>query len=174
MRPFVVVPIAVVVAATAAAAQPVVDTIPIPKPQPILRHAFAFFTGVSTVMDSDETGVTISPTYRFRLTRRLAVGPIVGASFYPRRHTYQAAVAFHALPKSRVTAFVAPGVEITRPVKDDETDRDLVDEKTSPEVRVGFHIQLFRFGGVWLSPELTIDYGRTTETVVGLSIDRIF
>src|SRR5688572_7579265 len=103
VRAFVAIPCCVALVATSAVAQSG-ESVPMPpRPKPPTRHVISVYTGFSTVMDSDETGFTVSPSYRFRLTRRFAVGPIGAAGFFDRRTTYLALLGLYALPKAPVS-----------------------------------------------------------------------
>ena len=131
------------------------------------RQSLSLFLGATASPARHETAITIGPRYRYRLTRQLALGPILEMTCYQSEtSTVFLGGAFLRLFRG-MELTVAPGIEwvtATADVVEPMVERGLFTSR----VGVGYDIAMRR--GFVLSPEAAVNLGSGVATgVYGLT-----
>jgi hypothetical protein len=131
------------------------------------RQSLLLFLGATASPARHETAMTIGPRYRYRLTRQLALGPILEMTGYrSETSTVFLGGAFFRLYR-RMELTVAPGIEwvtATADVVEPMVERGLFTFRAG----VGYDVAMRR--GFVLSPEAAVNLGSGVATgVYGLT-----
>lgn len=131
------------------------------------RHLITLFAGAAASSERHETAVVIGPTYKFQLTRRVAVGPVIEMTCYRTETSTLALAGVFLRPFRAMEMTLAPGVEwITATVDSDES----VVERGTFAFRVGLGYRLLMQRGYSVVPQAAVNVGSgVVTTMYGLA-----
>ena len=125
------------------------------------RHLLSLFVGAAASSERHETAVTIGPTYRFLLTNRLAVGPILEMTCYRSETSTLAFGGVFLSPYRGIELTLAPGIEWITATADAS---DSVVERGELAFRLGIGYQLQMPRGYSVSPAAAVNLGSGVAT----------
>jgi hypothetical protein len=125
------------------------------------RHLLSLFVGAAASSGRHETAVTVGPTYRFLLTSRVAVGPILEMTCYRSETSTLAFGGLFLTPYRGIELTLAPGIEWITATADAS---DSVVERGEPAFRLGLGLKLPMPRGYSVSPTAAANVGSGAAT----------
>ena len=123
----------------------------------------SLFAGAASSSQRHETAIVIGPTYKFQLTHRVAVGPVLEMTCYRTETSTLALGAVFLSPGRAIEMTLAPGIEwITATVDSDES----VVERGIFAFRMGLGYQLPMAHGYSMVPQASVNVGSGAATAM--------
>jgi hypothetical protein len=136
------------------------------------RNSLSLFVGAAASSQRHETAIVVGPSYRFRVTRHIAVGPVLEMIGYRSETSTLALAGLFVKPYRGIELTLAPGVEwITGTA---EAEASIVERgELTCRFALGYQTQIRR--GYWMSPAAAVNLGSGAATATyGLAVGMSF